>query len=210
MEKSKSPALMAQSLAPEVLDQMERDLLSKATGTKVEMLQLSMVQQFGYILPPSTPQDLEARGEALATMAFALSGFAPRDELEGHLCMQMIAASNTAMECLRRANHPNNTHQGREQDLKHFEKLSTLYARHMEALDRHRGKGQQKITVEHVNVHAGGQAIVGNVGSDAARMVEGATTPAIASQSPVVSEPITAAAQQTKRATAKKSRTKRG
>jgi hypothetical protein len=26
----------------------------------------------------------------------------------------------------------------------------------IEALDRHRGKGQQRITVEHVNVHAGG------------------------------------------------------
>jgi hypothetical protein len=29
---------------------------------------------------------------------------------------------------------------------------------------RHRGKGQQKGTVEHVHVHNGGQAIVGNVG----------------------------------------------
>jgi hypothetical protein len=27
----------------------------------------------------------------------------------------------------------------------------------------HRGKGQQKVTVEHVHVHEGGQAIVGNV-----------------------------------------------
>ena len=32
-----------------------------------------------------------------------------------------------------------------------------------EALNRHRGKGQQKVTVEHVHVHAGGQAIVGAV-----------------------------------------------
>jgi hypothetical protein len=31
------------------------------------------------------------------------------------------------------------------------------------ALNRHRGKGQQKVTVEHVHVHDGGQAIVGNV-----------------------------------------------
>jgi len=35
----------------------------------------------------------------------------------------------------------------------------------VEALNRHRGKGQQKVTVEHVHVHAGGQAIVGNVGT---------------------------------------------
>ena len=32
-------------------------------------------------------------------------------------------------------------------------------------LNRHRGKGQQKVTVEHVHVHEGGQAIVGNVES---------------------------------------------
>jgi hypothetical protein len=31
------------------------------------------------------------------------------------------------------------------------------------ALNRHRGKGHQKVTVEHVHVHEGGQAIVGNV-----------------------------------------------
>jgi len=30
-------------------------------------------------------------------------------------------------------------------------------------LNRHRGKGQQKMTVEHVHVHEGGQAIVGNI-----------------------------------------------
>jgi hypothetical protein len=30
-------------------------------------------------------------------------------------------------------------------------------------LNRHRGKGQQKVTVEHVHVHSGGQAIVGAV-----------------------------------------------
>ena len=33
----------------------------------------------------------------------------------------------------------------------------------LEGLNRHRGKGQQKVTVEHVHVHAGGQAVVGMV-----------------------------------------------
>ena len=33
----------------------------------------------------------------------------------------------------------------------------------MEALKRYRTGGQQKVTVEHVTVQAGGQAIVGNV-----------------------------------------------
>jgi hypothetical protein len=33
----------------------------------------------------------------------------------------------------------------------------------LDALNKHRGKGQQKVTVEHVHVHAGGQAVVGTV-----------------------------------------------
>jgi hypothetical protein len=31
------------------------------------------------------------------------------------------------------------------------------------SVQRYRGKGQQKVTVEHVHVHTGGQAIVGSV-----------------------------------------------
>ena len=57
----------------------------------------------------------------------------------------------------------NQTFEGRRESLNQANKLSRTYAALTEALDRHRGKGQQRITVEHVNVHAGGQAIVGAV-----------------------------------------------
>ena len=33
----------------------------------------------------------------------------------------------------------------------------------LDALNKHRGKGQQKVTVEHVHVHQGGQAVVGTI-----------------------------------------------
>jgi hypothetical protein len=33
----------------------------------------------------------------------------------------------------------------------------------LDALNRQRGKGQQKVTVEHVHVHSGGQVVVGVV-----------------------------------------------
>jgi hypothetical protein len=33
----------------------------------------------------------------------------------------------------------------------------------VDALNCHRGKDQQKVTVEHVHVHSGGQAIVGTI-----------------------------------------------
>ena len=40
---------------------------------------------------------------------------------------------------------------------------SRSYAVLLDALNRHCGKGQQKVTVEHVHVHSGGQAVVGMV-----------------------------------------------
>jgi hypothetical protein len=46
---------------------------------------------------------------------------------------------------------------------KSFNKLVRTFTVQMEALNRHRSKGQQKMTVEHVHIHEGGQAIVGNV-----------------------------------------------
>ena len=93
----------------------------------------------------------------------ALKEIAPRDELEGMLAGQMVASHNAAMECLRRAMKEGQTFEGRDQNLKHATKLMALYERQLAALDKHRGKGQQRITVEHVTVEAGGQAIVGNV-----------------------------------------------
>jgi hypothetical protein len=38
----------------------------------------------------------------------------------------------------------------------------------LEALNRHRGKGQQRMVVEHVHVHSGGQAVEGMVGTSGA------------------------------------------
>ena len=49
-------------------------------------------------------------------------------------------------------------------------KLSRTSAALIEALNRHRGKGQQKVTVEHVHVHSGGQAVVGVVAAPTAAL----------------------------------------
>ena len=57
------------------------------------------------------------------------------------------------------------TFEGRRESLSQANKLSRTHVLLVEALNRHRGKSQQKVTVEHVHVHSGGQAIVGNVGT---------------------------------------------
>lgn len=99
----------------------------------------------------------------------ALEAIAPRDGVEGMLAAQMIGTHETAMECLGRGMVEGQSFEGRDMNLKHAEKLLQIYARQVEVLDKHRGKGQQKITVEHVTVEAGGQAIVGNVETPAAK-----------------------------------------
>jgi hypothetical protein len=106
-----------------------------------------------------------------ATVA-ALVGIGPRDELEGMMAAQLIAAHNAAMECYRRAMIGEQTFEGRRENLAQANKLSRTYPTLLEALNRHRGKGQQKVTVEHVHVHSGGQAVVGMVeagGGDSAK-----------------------------------------
>src|SRR5262245_60160025 len=61
------------------------------------------------------------------------------------------------------------TFEGRHESLSQANKLSRSCAVLIEALNRHRGKGQQKVTVEHVTVNAGGQAIVGAVATPGGR-----------------------------------------
>jgi hypothetical protein len=105
----------------------------------------------------------EERDKQWSATVAALMGIAPKDELEGMMAAQLIAAHNAAMECYRRAMIGEQNFEGRRENLAQANKLSRTYATLLEALNRHRGKGQQKVTVEHVHVHAGGQAVVGMV-----------------------------------------------
>jgi hypothetical protein len=131
-----------------------------ATGTDREKLQLRLLTLASRALILREGEEQNAVVEALMD---ALAAINPRDGFEGILASQMVAVHETAMECLRRASFPNQTFEARDVNLKHAAKLLQLYVRQVEALDKHRGKGQQKITVEHVTVEAGGQAIVGSV-----------------------------------------------
>jgi hypothetical protein len=100
--------------------------------------------------------------QCTAILAFMV-GVKPDDPIEGMIAAQLFASHAAAMECYRRAMLPNQTAYGRESNLAMAAKLTRANASQVEALTKHRGKGQQKVTVEHVHVYQGGQAIVGNV-----------------------------------------------
>jgi hypothetical protein len=105
----------------------------------------------------------EGRDRQRTATLLALAAIGPKDELEAMMAAQLLAAHNATMECYRRAMLPEQTFEGRSENLNQANKLSRTYAMLLDALNRHRGKGQQKVTVEHVHVHAGGQAVVGMV-----------------------------------------------
>lgn len=142
---------------------------SKLKGT-LKTIGGSMSDDWNNILANQTIQTLwlkhadadEIRKQRHATVD-AMIGIKPGDELEGMIAAQLIACHNASMECYRRAMIGDQTFEGRRENLSQANKLSRTYATLLEALNRHRGKGQQKVTVEHVHVHSGGQAIVGNV-----------------------------------------------
>lgn len=86
----------------------------------------------------------------------------PRDELEAMLAAQMGAIHQVTMKMARRLNHVDNLAQ-QDAAERALNKLARTHAMQMEAPKRYRTGGQQKVTVEHVTVNAGGQAIVGAV-----------------------------------------------
>jgi hypothetical protein len=107
--------------------------------------------------------DKQTSDYQLSATVAGLVGIGPKDELQGMIAAQLLAAHNAAMECYRRAMIGEQSFEGRRENLSQANKLSRTYAVLLDALNHHRGKGQQKVTVEHVHVHSGGQAVVGMV-----------------------------------------------
>ena len=107
----------------------------------------------------------DSRNEAaknLNQLVPILHDIAPKDALETLLAVQMVGIHNVAMKCLGRAMLPQQTFEGRQTNLNYATRLLKTFTDQMDALQKHRGKStQQKVTVEHVHVHLGGQAIVG-------------------------------------------------
>ncbi len=134
--------------------------LLKVDERAVEAIKINEIAQLVQLPDTLSGDDRNAR----IIRAFDLyKSLAPAEGLEGMLAAQMVGTHHAALECLRIAAVPEQTFAGRDMNLKHAAKLMALYAQQVAALDKHRGKGQQKVTVEHVHVAAGGQAIVGNV-----------------------------------------------
>jgi hypothetical protein len=95
-------------------------------------------------------------------MLAVVKGIEPKDQVEAMLAAQMAAVHMASMTFARRLAHVEIVPQ-QDSASNAFNKLARTFAAQVEALKRYRSGGEQKMTVQHVHVAEGGQAIVGNV-----------------------------------------------
>ncbi len=108
------------------------------------------------------PQDATTTKAALEKASCMMMELQPQDAFEGLLISQMVACQNQAMTCLHRAASAQIV-DCREMNLRFADRFMRTFAAQIETLAKYRRGGQQKVVVEHVHVHEGGQAIVGNI-----------------------------------------------
>ncbi len=155
-------------LQPLGSDDFNRIKLMEALGTTDPDLQNYLISQVIQTFHGCVSIQGVDKGniEAYVNIAMALlAGISPRDEIEVMIAVQMIGEHHLAMDTMKRAMITDQPFDGKIANLSQANKLARTFACLVEALKRYRTGGEQKVTVKHVHVHQGGQAIVGNVSS---------------------------------------------
>jgi len=133
--------------------------LFEATGTTNHELSVALLNQAIYTKSKWHEDKVIASNEILT----AMHDIRPQDIMEGMLGVQMVGVHNLAMECMKRVVIENQHPEAIHRYAKLANQFCRTYTAQLDALNKHRGKGQQKVTVEHVHVNEGGQAVVGNI-----------------------------------------------
>lgn len=133
-------------------------LLMEALATTDPCFVAVLVTQLSY----AGSQGRKVDERELNFMLSVVKGAKPKDQMEAMLAAQMAAVHMATMTFARRLAHVQTLPQ-QDSAERALNKLARTFAAQVEALKRYRTGGEQKVTVEHVTVNEGGQAIVGNV-----------------------------------------------
>jgi len=107
--------------------------------------------------------DLE-KGTAIGNQVLSvMAALNPRDGFEGLLVAQMLLTHTQAINCLRAADNNISFAEIYFSLQNQAIKLMRLYSQQLEALNKHRNKGKQKMTIKHVHINQGAQAIIGDI-----------------------------------------------
>jgi hypothetical protein len=92
----------------------------------------------------------------------ALISLKPQDAIEGMMCTRLIALHALYMKFMTKGSVEDIPQALADAHFNRAVKLMRVYNETLEALNRHRRKGEQRVTVQHVNVTNHGNAIVAN------------------------------------------------
>lgn len=130
--------------------------IENAFGSPSSAFQLRLLTDVQKVAGTAKPE------EDTNVLLAVLDGLQPQNEIEAMLAAQMTATHAVTMHMLGKARHA--------EYLEHMNsfgglatKLLRTFTAQTEALAKLRRGGEQTVRVEHVHVHSGGQAIVGNV-----------------------------------------------
>jgi hypothetical protein len=133
-------------------------LLMRALGTGEVDFFADLLAQ----LANASADGTQVNDQRLNFMVSVIKGIEPKDQLETMLAAQMAAVHSLTMTFARRLANVDTIPQQDSAECA-FNRLARTFAAQVEALKRYRSNGEQKMTVEHVTVNQGGNAIVGNV-----------------------------------------------
>lgn len=137
-------------------------MLSALGGSANQAWNRNLVAQvFATVQRTGTHPEVDDRRRSGAL--FGVLGVKPTDEVEAMIAAQLVATHNATMDAFGRAAAAGQYPELSRECINQATRLSRSFAALLEALSRYRGKGQQTVRVEHVQVYAGGQAIVGSV-----------------------------------------------
>ena len=121
---------------------------------------MDVIKTFGLDIKNESNQD------ELRRLIIQLQDINPKGAIEEMLATQMIGTHKLILQTMRVSNAMSVGMLSPQIMIGYIgslTKLSRTFMAQTEALNKHRGKGQQKMTVEHVHVNSGGQAIIGQV-----------------------------------------------
>jgi hypothetical protein len=132
-------------------------ILKKALGTTDDFFVQGIIRQ----LIRSTPNGRVDEDQLNFMLSF-IKDINSRNPLESMLAAQMVTVHVATMTLGRRLADAESLPELDSAE-RALNKLARTFTIQMEALQRYRSGGEQTVTVQHVSVNEGGQAIVGNV-----------------------------------------------
>lgn len=139
-----------------------KEYLLDTFGTNSSDFANDIINRTANILAAQNPDPL---GLDLNPLLAHFNGLNCQDEIEALIGSHLYCLNILIIKFLTNANAREQTFEGSDANVERACKLLRAFNSQLEQLNKYRNKGEQRMTVEHVNINKGGQAVFGNISS---------------------------------------------